>query len=691
MANNVDFLNGLLYRGTTTPLEFEWDMLMPDVPILQLISSEDIQYLKDIITSPRYAGNSKLRISKIDEVMNFRGFTKFAGGTNRLVYTHLAAPNMVFKVAVDAIGIEDNPAEYYNQRFLKPYCTKVFECSPCGTIASFQKVDRITTFDEFYSMLDDYYRLVKYNIIGKYVMEDIGMDYFMNFGTWVGHGLVILDFPYLYELDGAKLYCNSTLEDGTKCHGEIDYTPGFNKLICTKCGRTYRARDLAKSPENGGILLRRKGAVKMKFSLKRGDKVVQTFDTNKEVEFLSKEKPSMPTDRNSIRPVKLVKKTVIIKKEQPTIKKTVSDNKTIKHIDTSTSQEKKDNKKIVVKTVNVETEKKDVKKSSEPTFKKVTLRTVKKAIKHTDLPIVPKRTKYISTKKVDNKNNSKVEHNTPSSTVVKRVINVSVGKPSTSNSSINTDKKDGGIEVNLVKVKKPVTVSTSVVKRLSKGSVIKNEKKLDDKDNIKKEVKILDIGDINKAKSLEEEKKEIIENSGIEEVSKEIVETYNEVADTVEETNDVVVEVNNETTNPVEEPAVEISNTGMYDVHFVGALPTNVEQYDPDDYSLFALYIGTDDFEDHTELMEYPVYVDPNEYKLYALYDGVFYPTDGYDENGTIILLTDDYYEDEEEYAEQTDEEATDDRVNESSDDITEDDIINELKKSGKPSVEDLL
>jgi hypothetical protein len=398
----------------------------------------------------------------------------------------------------------------------------------------------------------------------------------------------------------------------------------------------------------------------------------------------------MPTDRNSIRPVKLVKKTVIIKKEQPTTKKIASDNKTIKHIDTSTSQEKKDNKKVVVKTVNVGTEKKDVKKSSEPAFKKVTLRTVKKTIKHTDLPIVPKRTKYISTKKVDNKNNSKVEHNTPSSTVVKRVINISVGKPSTSNSSINTDKKDGGIEVNLVKVKKPVTVSTSVVKRLSKGSVIKNEKKLDDKDNIKKEVKILDIGDINKAKSLEKEKKEIIENSGIEEVSKEIVETYNEAADIIKETNDTVVEINNETTNPVEEPAIEISNTGMYDVHFVGALPTNVEQYDPDDYSLFALYLGTDDFEDHTELMEYPVYVDPNEYKLYALYDGVFYPTDGYDENGTIILLTDDYYEDEEEYAEQT-EEATDDQVNESSDDITEDDIINELKKSGKPSVEDLL
>ena len=86
MDKGVEYFNGLLYRGTITPLEFEWDMLMPDIPMLQVISAEDIQYLKDIITSPKYAGNSKLRISKIDELMTFRDFTKFAGGTNRLVY-----------------------------------------------------------------------------------------------------------------------------------------------------------------------------------------------------------------------------------------------------------------------------------------------------------------------------------------------------------------------------------------------------------------------------------------------------------------------------------------------------------------------------------------------------------------------------------------------------------------------------
>ena len=684
MDKGVEYFNGLLYRGTTTPLEFEWDMLMPDIPMLQVISAEDIQYLKDIITSPRYAGNSKLRISKINELMTFRGFTKFAGGTNRLVYIHPLAPNMVFKVAVDAVGIEDNPAEYYNQQFLKPYCTKVFECSPCGTIASFQKVDRITTFDEFYTMLDDYYRLIKYNIIGKYVMEDIGMDYFMNFGTWAGRGLVILDFPYLYELDGAKLYCNATLEDKTKCHGEIDYTPGFNKLICTKCGKTYRARDLAKSPENGGILLRRKGAVKMKFSLKKGNEVVKTFDTNKEVEFLSKDGNSN-SNENAVKPVRLIKKKVIIKKEEPIIRThSTSENRVIKHVGTPISQRKKEDVKVVTKTINVGNH--ITEEINEPIIKKIHLRKVKKTIEKDSLPAIPRRTKVINARKVNDRNNRRVE-NTPSANVVKRVINVSIGK--STNDDINTSKDEKSIEVNLVKVKKPVTVSTSVVKRLGKGSVIKNEKILDKKDNFKKEVKILNIGHIieEKPETTEEEKNDIIIDTKAEEVSKDIIETNDETAEVATNEDSVDVTSNEETADQVESIEEDInsdnSNKEEY-VHFVKNLPIEVDQYDED--TLFALYVGSDEnFEEHIEKMMHPIYVDIDNYDLYVLHEGEFYLTDGYDEDGKMILLYD--TGENESYEEDDASEKTSD----SSNTITEDDIINELKKSGKPSIEDLL
>lgn len=63
-----------------------------------------------------------------------------------------------------------------------------------------------------------------------------------------GFGPVILDFPYAFELDGAKLQCRKLINtpNGLQpCGGEIDYDAGFDYLVCTKCGRKYQAKDLA--------------------------------------------------------------------------------------------------------------------------------------------------------------------------------------------------------------------------------------------------------------------------------------------------------------------------------------------------------------------------------------------------------------------------------------------------------------
>ena len=275
-------LMNVMYGGTTTLEQFNWDR-MHTVPILNLMSMQDIDYIRKLILSPRYSGNNKYKMDKIDDVMHFRGFTRFAGGTNRLVYIHPAAPNAVFKVAIDSVGITDNPAEYHNQELLKPYCCKVFECSPCGTIASFERVYRITTFDEFYQIADDYFYILSRKIIGKYVMEDIGIDFFMNVGIRIGCHPVILDFPYLYELDGRKLKCGNELDDGTICGGEIDYDDGFNKLICKKCGRIYRAKDLAKPPETSRIFVIKENEEETKdmtTRLYRGNRIVRLMEDN---------------------------------------------------------------------------------------------------------------------------------------------------------------------------------------------------------------------------------------------------------------------------------------------------------------------------------------------------------------------------------------------------------------------------
>lgn len=273
-------LISVMYGGTTDLNSFKWDQ-MTTAPILSLMTTQDIDYIRKLILSPKYSGDTKYKLDKINDVMHFRGFTKFAGGTNRVVYIHPAAPNAVFKIAIDSIGIGDNPAEYRNQAILKPYCCKVFECSPCGTIASFERVYRITTFKEFYEIADDYFYILSRRILGKYIMEDIGINYFMNVGIRIGCHPVILDFPYLYELDGKKLQCQNQLDDGTICGGEIDYDDGFNKLICKKCGRIYRAKDLRKDPDKSRIVVIGSGEEEytdMRNVITAGNRVIRVFE-----------------------------------------------------------------------------------------------------------------------------------------------------------------------------------------------------------------------------------------------------------------------------------------------------------------------------------------------------------------------------------------------------------------------------
>ena len=59
----------LLYRGTVTALDFCWDNLYPQRPLLSLISTDDIEAIRKLITSARWSGNNKVKMKKIDEIM----------------------------------------------------------------------------------------------------------------------------------------------------------------------------------------------------------------------------------------------------------------------------------------------------------------------------------------------------------------------------------------------------------------------------------------------------------------------------------------------------------------------------------------------------------------------------------------------------------------------------------------------
>ena len=293
----ADILN-IMYSKEKSPLDFQFDSLwMP--PMYNYLTVQDIEMLRQIATSNRYAAKIELKYKAIDEIMTRRGFRKFHCGTNRIVYKYLEDESFLVKIALDKVGMGDNPREYKNQFLLKPFVTKVFHVSPCGTVAFVERVQPITSRQEFQSIAGDIFEMLINCIIGKYVLEDIGTKYFMNYGLRNGFGAVLLDYPYVFELDGSKLYCNKVNPyTMVRCDGEIDYDEGFNNLICSKCGKLYLAQELEKSIKDKLILMKEEGEMDMKISVRRGNNVIINHDTSMESDVIVRKPKTMQGPRN---------------------------------------------------------------------------------------------------------------------------------------------------------------------------------------------------------------------------------------------------------------------------------------------------------------------------------------------------------------------------------------------------------
>ena len=272
-----------MYKGTTTSLGEYFDTLQAP-PLCSILTDYDIAEIRKIVMSVRLAGNVHRRLFGINEIMNKRGLVKLAGGTNRVVYSHPMYPNIVIKIALDRVGMKDNPSEYYVQNLLKPFCTKIFEITEDGLIAVAEKVERVRNIKEYTEMSDDIYSLYLYFVKEKgLVMEDIGVKFFMNWGNRPMFGPVILDFPYCYEIDPKKLHCKNVDEYGRICNGEIDYDDCFNFLVCKRCGKIHRALEISKGRFEEAIadskLMRNLGGLKMEIKITRGNTVEKTVNT----------------------------------------------------------------------------------------------------------------------------------------------------------------------------------------------------------------------------------------------------------------------------------------------------------------------------------------------------------------------------------------------------------------------------
>lgn len=270
VSEKVLLENVLKQRQRTYADELFDSIIMP--PWTNYVTMRDLEILYWAATAKSLAGNVDARRKIIRQTLEPRGFKRLTGGTNREVYTHYEDQSIVAKVGLDMVGLGDNQKEFNVQRVLFPWVSKMIQVCPSGVLGFAERVTPILSRDEYNAYLPMIYLMLT-DLLGKYVLEDVGTDFFKNVGIRRGHGVVLLDYPYAYELDGNKLHCNNIMADGTICHGEIDYDAGMNYLVCTNCGKRYYASELRKR-KDPNIEIKQGGKKPMLVKLVKGDKVL---------------------------------------------------------------------------------------------------------------------------------------------------------------------------------------------------------------------------------------------------------------------------------------------------------------------------------------------------------------------------------------------------------------------------------
>ena len=228
--------------------EFDWNSLRKP-PITNYLPYQVISNIDMIVSDVKLMNKPQKKYQMVNELLKPYGFRHLASGTNRRAFYCTYDDSIILKIASDRIGKSDNISEFQLQNLIQPFCPKIYEVIPNGVMALSERVEPMTEYDYKKRWNGDVFDFIFQIFLRGYIMEDIGSNFFKNWGVRYGFGPVILDFPYIYQVDWSRLKCiKEDPETGTQCNGDLDYdySNGMSQIICNKCGARYSAKYLSK-------------------------------------------------------------------------------------------------------------------------------------------------------------------------------------------------------------------------------------------------------------------------------------------------------------------------------------------------------------------------------------------------------------------------------------------------------------
>lgn len=225
----------------TVPLERAFDDLQGPM-VEDLFDAETIKSIKLAVTNPKIKFfKDKFKI--LAGILNPLGYILAHAGTNRVVFQPQFDDSFVVKIGLDIAGRTNNPNEIVNQKYLKPFVCKCFDTTDDGVIGTFERVVPIENLNQLWSVREDIFDIMR-AITKRFIIDDFGTEAFKNWGVRKGFGPVLLDYADMYILDKDTAYCRKPIDwhSTAVCGGELGYTPGYNKIMCKKCGGIGKAK-----------------------------------------------------------------------------------------------------------------------------------------------------------------------------------------------------------------------------------------------------------------------------------------------------------------------------------------------------------------------------------------------------------------------------------------------------------------
>lgn len=203
--------------------------------IMQILGEEGCQELNRILEGEYGNSTAKKQDIVSNLIKTYFGGVEVGSGTNRIVFRFDFNPTIVFKIAVDNQGIEDNIREHKLSAELEGYATRTYETN--GLVAVAERV-RTMKYADMQANMQHVASIL--NIISKkYLLDDIGFESFKNWGFRPDGSIVVLDYAYLHPNEGINFKCPD-------CYATVGYDSTFKNFICPECEITHKIGDFKK-------------------------------------------------------------------------------------------------------------------------------------------------------------------------------------------------------------------------------------------------------------------------------------------------------------------------------------------------------------------------------------------------------------------------------------------------------------